>query len=240
MGIGVGLVFTFLFWHLQDLGGTPALYGIASVINHMSELMAYFFVHQLVKKFGHIKIIYAGLIGNAIRFVYVSLLTEPYWILPFEFIQGITHALVWATATSYFAQSVPDDLRSSAQGLLQGIHFGLGRGCGAVLGGVLITSFGTKVTFAVYGVLCLLTMIAFSVINYFTLSLAAKQNPDYTPNQLVNEENQNSGFENNEQIFNQAEIQTAVNPMMVDTNYYYQPSSSNQNPHDSQLNQTSK
>jgi hypothetical protein len=27
MGIGVGLVFTFLFWHLQDLGGSPALYG---------------------------------------------------------------------------------------------------------------------------------------------------------------------------------------------------------------------
>ncbi len=27
MGIGVGLVFTFLFWHLQDLGGSPTLYG---------------------------------------------------------------------------------------------------------------------------------------------------------------------------------------------------------------------
>jgi hypothetical protein len=105
MGIGVGLIYTFLFWHLQDLGGTPVLYGIASVINHMSELMAYFFVHQIVTKFGHIKVFYAGLLGNAIRFVYVSLLSEPYWILPFEFIQGITHALVWATATSYFAQS---------------------------------------------------------------------------------------------------------------------------------------
>ena len=88
MGIGVGIVFTFLFWHLQDLGGTPALYGIASVINHLSELMAYFFVHQIVRQYGHIKIFYAGLLGNAIRFVYVSLLTEPYWILPFEFIQG--------------------------------------------------------------------------------------------------------------------------------------------------------
>ena len=88
MGIGVGIVFTFLFWHLQDLGGTPALYGIASVINHLSELMAYFFVHQLVRKYGHIKIFYAGLLGNGIRFIYVSILSEPYWILPFEFIQG--------------------------------------------------------------------------------------------------------------------------------------------------------
>jgi MFS family permease len=88
----------------------------------MSELMAYFFVHQIVTKFGHIKIFYAGLLGNAIRFVYVSLLNEPYWILPFEFIQGITHALVWATATSYFAQSVEEELRATAQGILQGFN----------------------------------------------------------------------------------------------------------------------
>jgi hypothetical protein len=27
MGCGVGLVFTFLFWHLQDLGGSPTLFG---------------------------------------------------------------------------------------------------------------------------------------------------------------------------------------------------------------------
>ena len=88
MGIGVGLVFTFLFWHLQDLGGSPSLYGIASVINHVSELMAYFFVHKLVRKYGHIKIFYAGLLGNGIRFLYVSILSEPAWILPFELIQG--------------------------------------------------------------------------------------------------------------------------------------------------------
>lgn len=56
----------------------------------------------------------------------------------------MTHALVWATATSYFAQSVPDDLRQTAQGVLQGLHFGLGRGCGAVFGGMLISALGTN------------------------------------------------------------------------------------------------
>lgn len=105
--------------------------------------MAYFFVHQIVRKFGHIKVFYAGLLGNFVRFIYVALLREPYWILPFEFLQGkiniksqsmkriikllnfisgITHALVWATATSYFAQSVPEELRSTAQGILQGFE----------------------------------------------------------------------------------------------------------------------
>lgn len=63
-------------------------------------------------------------------------------MLPFEFMQGITHAAVWAACCSYIAHNTPPDMRSSSQGVLQGIHHGLGRGCGAVLGGMLVTQFG--------------------------------------------------------------------------------------------------
>ena len=52
MGFGVGLVFAFLFWHLQDMHGTPTLFGIASVINHVSEVLAYFFAKRLITKLG--------------------------------------------------------------------------------------------------------------------------------------------------------------------------------------------
>lgn len=68
--------------------------GIASVINHMSELLAYFFVHNIVRKYGHVNVFYAGLLGNCFRFIYVALLKEPYWILPFEFIQGFVGLLI--------------------------------------------------------------------------------------------------------------------------------------------------
>ncbi|CAG2180782.1 unnamed protein product, partial [Oppiella nova] len=56
MGFGIGLVFTFLFWHLQDLGGTPTLFGVASVINHISEICAYFYSYSLIKTYGHTKV----------------------------------------------------------------------------------------------------------------------------------------------------------------------------------------
>ncbi len=48
MGFGVGMVFAFLFWHLQDLEGTPTLFGMASVINHISEVAAYIFARKLM------------------------------------------------------------------------------------------------------------------------------------------------------------------------------------------------
>lgn len=57
MGFGVGLVFTFLFWHLQEIDGNPTLFGIASVINHLSEIGAYFHSFRYIRQYGRIKVI---------------------------------------------------------------------------------------------------------------------------------------------------------------------------------------
>lgn len=87
MGFGIGLIFTFLFWHLQDFGGSPTLFGVASVINHVSEIFAYFFSFRLIRQMGHVKVLCLGLVGNTLRFLYISWLTNPWWVLPFEFMQ---------------------------------------------------------------------------------------------------------------------------------------------------------
>ena len=52
MGFGVGLGFTFLYWHLQDLNGTPTLFGMTSVISHSAEILAYFFGRRVIAKIG--------------------------------------------------------------------------------------------------------------------------------------------------------------------------------------------
>lgn len=55
---------------------------------------------------------------------------------------GVTHATVWAAACSYIMGCTEPELRSSAQGVMQGIYHGLGRGCGSILGGMVIHRFG--------------------------------------------------------------------------------------------------
>ena len=167
MGFGIGLIFTFLFWHLQDYGGSPTLFGVASVINHISEIFAYFFSFRLISQIGHVKVLCLGLIGNILRFLYISYLTNPWWVLPFEFMQGITHAAVWAACASYIAHNTPQHLRSSGQGVLQGLHHGLGRGCGAVIGGIFVNVFGTTATFRGYGVICIFVLGGFIFINFY-------------------------------------------------------------------------
>ncbi|XP_069686951.1 major facilitator superfamily domain-containing protein 6 isoform X2 [Periplaneta americana] len=189
MGFGIGLIFTFLFWHLQDYGGSPTLFGVASVINHISEIFAYFFSFRLIRQIGHVKVLCLGLAGNVLRFLYISWLKNPWWVLPFEFMQGITHAAVWAACCSYIAHNTPQQLRSSAQGVLQGIHHGLGRGCGAVIGGIFVNYFGTTATFRGYGFICVFVLAGFIFINFYRkeTGFVSELPPTEDPHQVAEE-----------------------------------------------------
>lgn len=177
MGCGNGLIFTFLYWHLEDLGGPPTLFGVASLIDHISEIVCYFHVEYLIQKIGHVRVLYIGLAGNVLRFVGISLLSNPWYVLPFEILQGITHAAVWASCTSYIGKIAPPEYATSAQGVLQGLHHGLGRGCGAILGGILIHIYNTEVVFRCYGVSCFVMLAIYSTINCVIGSADVKNTP---------------------------------------------------------------
>ncbi|KAI5625781.1 major facilitator superfamily domain-containing protein 6-A isoform X2, partial [Silurus asotus] len=168
MGFGYGFVFTFLFWHLQDLNGTPTLFGVCSILSHLSELAAYFTSHKFIELVGHIRVLYIGLACNTARYLYISYLNNAWTVLPMEVLQGVTHASVWAACISYLSAAVPPALRTSAQGILQGLHLGLGRGCGAMLGGILANSYGPKETFRGIGMASLVILLLFALIQSVT------------------------------------------------------------------------
>ncbi|XP_069839620.1 major facilitator superfamily domain-containing protein 6 isoform X2 [Dendropsophus ebraccatus] len=166
MGFGYGYVFTFLFWHLEDLKGTTTLFGVCSVLSHISELTAYFFSHKLIELVGHIRVLYIGLACNTARYLYISYMDNAWTVLPMEVLQGVTHAAVWAACISYLSAAVPPALRTSAQGILQGLHLGLGRGCGAMIGGVLVNFFGAAETFRGIGMASLVILLLFALIQW--------------------------------------------------------------------------
>lgn len=55
MGFGYGFVFSFLYWHLEDLKGTTTLFGVCSILSHISELGAYFTSHKFIELVGHVR-----------------------------------------------------------------------------------------------------------------------------------------------------------------------------------------
>ncbi|XP_069020148.1 major facilitator superfamily domain-containing protein 6-A-like [Embiotoca jacksoni] len=175
MGFGYGFVFTFLYWHLEDLEGTTTLFGVCSVLSHISELAAYFTSHKFIELVGHVRVLYIGLACNTARYLYISYLQNAWIVLPMEVLQGVTHASVWAACISFLSAAVPPALRTSAQGILQGLHLGLGRGCGAMVGGVFVNYFGAAATFRGIGMASLVILLIFSFIQCLSGGLEGKE-----------------------------------------------------------------
>ncbi|XP_070711696.1 major facilitator superfamily domain-containing protein 6-A-like [Pempheris klunzingeri] len=175
MGFGYGFVFTFLYWHLEDLKGTTTLFGVCSVLSHISELAAYFTSHKFIELVGHVRVLYIGLACNTARYLYISYLQNAWVVLPMEVLQGVTHASVWAACISFLSAAVPSALRTSAQGILQGLHLGLGRGCGAMVGGVFVNYFGAAATFRGIGMASLVILLIFSFIQCLTGEAEGKE-----------------------------------------------------------------
>ncbi|KAI3366150.1 hypothetical protein L3Q82_009974 [Scortum barcoo] len=113
-------------------------------------------------------VLYIGLACNTARYLYISYLHNAWTVLPMEVLQGVTHASVWAACISFLSAAVPAALRTSAQGILQGLHLGLGRGCGAMVGGVFVNYFGAAETFRGIGMASLVILLIFAFIQCLT------------------------------------------------------------------------
>ena len=50
-------------------------------------------------------------------------------------------------------------------GVLHGVHWGLGHGCGELAGGFLISSIGAKMTFGIFGIISVVDLILFVIVN---------------------------------------------------------------------------
>lgn len=101
LGFSHSLQLSFLFWFLQDIGGTPILFTIIVAVNCLSEVVMFFLATYFVQKIGHDAVLYTGLGCYGLRFLLYSYLQEPWWVLPLETLQGFTYGGVWTASVAY-------------------------------------------------------------------------------------------------------------------------------------------
>lgn len=101
LGFSHSLQLSFLFWFLQDIGGTPILFTLIVAVNCLSEVVMFFMATYFVQRIGHDAVLYTGLICYGLRFLLYSYLKEPWWVLPLETLQGFTYGGVWTASVAY-------------------------------------------------------------------------------------------------------------------------------------------
>ena len=156
-GCSWGLVQTFLLWHLQDLGGTQFLFSIITAIQCLSEVVCYHSAGYVIRILGHHRLLYVSLSFSSLRLVLYGVINSPWLVLPIELFHGVSTTLVWSLAVSFIG--LRSGVATTTQGLLSGIHWGLGLGGGGILGGLLVTCIGSKNTFIAFGLISLFNLL---------------------------------------------------------------------------------
>ena len=64
-----------------------------------------------------------------------------------EVLHGFTYAVLWSGCCYYANVVAPDGLKASMQGIVGGVHWGLGVGTGATVGGLVFGAVGGAPTF---------------------------------------------------------------------------------------------
>lgn len=131
IGLGTALIWNFLFWHLENLadadgscdddigGGTEwmkTLQGLAMGIQCLAGEIPFFFLSGAVlKRIGHVHAMSLVLLAFGVRFLLYSVLSNPWWVLPIETMQGVTFGIFMATMTSYASIVAPPGTESTLQ-----------------------------------------------------------------------------------------------------------------------------
>lgn len=165
LGFLMAFIKTFLFWHLKDLGGTQILFSVISAVNCVAEVSMYFLSEKLIKRIGQVKVLYLGLVCYSIRLFYYSIIRYTWLVLLVELLPGITTAAVWAACLSYVSLNSRPGAQTTMQCILHGVHWGLGYGAGEVIGGILVHHYGAPATFVTFGILCIVVLLLYILIN---------------------------------------------------------------------------
>lgn len=116
-----------------------------------------------------------ALFCNFLRFLFIACIQNAWHILPFEMLQGITHAAVWATLCSLLEDAAAGESSDETQAWLHAAYSALGKGLGSILGGLLIRWLGTRSVFGMYALASLLVLLLLFLISIQYPSLDASQ-----------------------------------------------------------------
>nr|KAG5696507.1 hypothetical protein BaRGS_021043 [Batillaria attramentaria] len=165
LGMVSGTVEGFLFWYLTDLGAGPLVFGFCLVVNCAFEIPFFFFSGAIIERLGRMVCLYSAMFVLSVRLLAYSLLSNPWHVLFVETLHGVTFAVMWAAVTTHANSIAPAGMSASTQGLVGGMNFGIGKGLGSLLTGLLFDRVGARWTFRVYAVACLLLLVAYASFN---------------------------------------------------------------------------
>lgn len=176
MGICTAMMWNFLFWHLEDLAfkhsyevksWIKTIEGLVMGIQCLGGELPFFFLSSwILKRIGHVHAMSLVLLITGVRFIFYSVITNPWWTLPIEFSNGITFGLFYATMASYASIVAPPGTETTTQGMVGAVFEGIGVSLGSFIGGLLFEDNGGSRTFRYFGIFALVACLSHAFVQF--------------------------------------------------------------------------
>lgn len=142
-GIGMATINSYLFIHMESLGMSKTLMGLALTVSTLSEIPVMFFAGRFLKRFNPRDLLLLALLVVGARLLLYSASSQGWQILLIQLIHGLTFPIIWVAGVSYADRVAPPGLSASAQGMFGSTLMGIGAALGGLLAGILLQSLGS-------------------------------------------------------------------------------------------------
>lgn len=185
LGSAWGYIENYLFWFLEDLGGTKSLMGLTITVGGVLGLPILALSGPIINMIGHANVIFIGFLVYAIRLFGYSIIYNPWHALFFEALECLTHSLCFTAMVTYAASLSSMTTDTTIQGILGGLFYGVGKSTGSLVGGFLIGVLGMRGTYQLFSVVTASTAFVYLAFYHFYM----KKRSVVTPEDTVPEEN---------------------------------------------------
>jgi PPP family 3-phenylpropionic acid transporter len=134
-GVGLGVLLSYQFLYLEELGASRTLMSLTLAASTLSEVPFWFLSGPLMARFGVNRLIAFGLATGVVRLFALALMGAPWLALPISLLHGPSFAVLWAAGVADADTAAPAGLGATAQGLFSAAVNGLGSALGGFIGG---------------------------------------------------------------------------------------------------------
>jgi MFS_1 like family len=184
MGIGANTISNFLFLYLDELGAPDVLLGLTLLVMVSTEIAFFIVSDRVIASIGTEACILSAMLAFVVRVVAYSFVTNPWFVLPFEALHGLTFAAGWAAGVEQSARSAPETLKNSAQSIFSSVYMGAGNFIAAFFGGLIYRTYSAPVLFRSVAVLLGATTAVYIAVERVALAQAWRISADYMQRKL--------------------------------------------------------
>ena len=135
-GLLTSVIWQWLLWYLSDLATkglttscgasqswVTTLLGINMAVQcFVGEVPMFFLSGWILRNLGHAHTMSLVLIAFSLRFFLYSLLSDPWFSLPIELLNGVTFGLCYAAMTGYAHTIAPEGTEATVQGVVGAVY----------------------------------------------------------------------------------------------------------------------